>query len=75
MNKYITDWVAENGTKADCATLGFAQCYLQFNVSAKHHYPHVKLTGDLGIHRPHLQPDHQRYLPAILYQERREVRV
>ncbi|KAH6954230.1 hypothetical protein FAVG1_02297 [Fusarium avenaceum] len=31
MNKYITDWVAENGTKAECDTLGFAQCYLQFN--------------------------------------------
>ncbi|KAM0329025.1 hypothetical protein ACHAPQ_006888 [Fusarium lateritium] len=31
MNKYITDWVAENGTKANCAELGFAQCYLQFN--------------------------------------------
>lgn len=44
MNKYITDWVAENGTKADCATLGFAQCYLQFNVSAKHIYPDVNLT-------------------------------
>ncbi|KAH7183245.1 uncharacterized protein B0J16DRAFT_373747 [Fusarium flagelliforme] len=31
MNKYITDWVAENGTKANCEELGFAQCYLQFN--------------------------------------------
>ncbi|KAK2760525.1 hypothetical protein CKAH01_16485 [Colletotrichum kahawae] len=28
---YITKWIAENGTKADCDNLGFAQCYLAFN--------------------------------------------
>jgi hypothetical protein len=44
MNKYITDWVAENGTKANCAELGFAQCYLQFNVSRKTPFSDVKLT-------------------------------
>jgi hypothetical protein len=33
MEKYINDWVTENGTKANCDELGFAQCYLQFNVS------------------------------------------
>ncbi|RGP68588.1 hypothetical protein FSPOR_5225 [Fusarium sporotrichioides] len=31
MDKYITDWVAENGDQANCAELGFAQCYLQAN--------------------------------------------
>ncbi|RKK95494.1 hypothetical protein BFJ68_g14780 [Fusarium oxysporum] len=31
MEKYINDWVTENGTKANCDELGFAQCYLQFN--------------------------------------------
>ncbi|KAH8733749.1 hypothetical protein BGZ61DRAFT_514997 [Ilyonectria robusta] len=31
MNKYITDWVAANGTDANCEALGFAQCFLQFN--------------------------------------------
>ncbi|KAI6777835.1 uncharacterized protein J7T54_001385 [Emericellopsis cladophorae] len=31
MDKYITDWMAANGTAAGCDTLGFAQCYLQFN--------------------------------------------
>ena len=34
MEKYINDWVTENGTKANCDELGFAQCYLQFNVSS-----------------------------------------
>ncbi|KAI8163565.1 hypothetical protein K4K49_012997 [Colletotrichum sp. SAR 10_70] len=28
---YITKWIAENGTKADCDNLGFAQCFLAFN--------------------------------------------
>ncbi|KAJ0160967.1 hypothetical protein CTA2_7002 [Colletotrichum tanaceti] len=31
VSKYIRDWLAENATKADCDTLGFAQCYLEFN--------------------------------------------
>ncbi|KAF4451534.1 hypothetical protein F53441_5491 [Fusarium austroafricanum] len=31
MEKYINDWVTENGTKANCDELGFAQCFLQFN--------------------------------------------
>ncbi|OHF01706.1 hypothetical protein CORC01_02897 [Colletotrichum orchidophilum] len=31
VSDYITKWLAENGTKADCASLGFAQCYLAFN--------------------------------------------
>ncbi|KAJ1336146.1 hypothetical protein MN608_02894 [Microdochium nivale] len=31
VDKFIQDWVAANGTAADCANLGFAQCYLQFN--------------------------------------------
>ncbi|KAM0543615.1 hypothetical protein ACHAPJ_012202 [Fusarium lateritium] len=31
MDKYITEWIAANGTKANCEELGFAQCYLQFN--------------------------------------------
>ncbi|KAK0390173.1 hypothetical protein NLU13_3745 [Sarocladium strictum] len=31
MEQYINDWVAANGTAADCDNLGFAQCYLQFN--------------------------------------------
>lgn len=33
MNTYINDWVAANGTDANCEALGFAQCFLQFNVS------------------------------------------
>ncbi|TQN70510.1 hypothetical protein CSHISOI_04971 [Colletotrichum shisoi] len=28
---YITNWLADNGTKADCDNLGFAQCFLAFN--------------------------------------------
>lgn len=28
---YIDAWIAENGTAAGCDTLGFAQCYLQYN--------------------------------------------
>ncbi|KAK1969983.1 hypothetical protein LY78DRAFT_722342 [Colletotrichum sublineola] len=31
VSNYITKWLAENGTKADCDTLGFAQCFLMFN--------------------------------------------
>ncbi|KAK2043631.1 hypothetical protein LZ31DRAFT_542480 [Colletotrichum somersetense] len=31
VSDYITKWLAENGTKADCDTLGFAQCFLAFN--------------------------------------------
>ncbi|KAF5021883.1 hypothetical protein F66182_6074 [Fusarium sp. NRRL 66182] len=31
MEKYINDWMAANGTEANCGELGFAQCYLQFN--------------------------------------------
>ncbi|KPM41280.1 hypothetical protein AK830_g5311 [Neonectria ditissima] len=31
MDKYITEWVAANGTEANCEALGFAQCFLQFN--------------------------------------------
>ncbi|EKJ75351.1 hypothetical protein NXS19_010794 [Fusarium pseudograminearum] len=31
MDKYIKDWVAANGTAANCEELGFAQCYLQAN--------------------------------------------
>ncbi|KAH6893219.1 hypothetical protein B0T10DRAFT_592168 [Thelonectria olida] len=31
MDKYITEWMAANGTKANCDQLGFAQCFLQFN--------------------------------------------
>ncbi|KAK1997192.1 hypothetical protein LX36DRAFT_701135 [Colletotrichum falcatum] len=31
VSAYITNWLAENGTKADCDTLGFAQCFLVFN--------------------------------------------
>lgn len=31
MDTYITDWMAANGTAAGCDSLGFAQCYLQFN--------------------------------------------
>ncbi|KAK2060545.1 hypothetical protein LY76DRAFT_675993 [Colletotrichum caudatum] len=31
VSDYITKWLAENGTKADCDTLGFAQCFLVFN--------------------------------------------
>ncbi|GKT50801.1 uncharacterized protein ColSpa_10982 [Colletotrichum spaethianum] len=31
VSDYITNWLAENGTKADCDTLGFAQCFLVFN--------------------------------------------
>ncbi|KAF7548410.1 hypothetical protein G7Z17_g7072 [Cylindrodendrum hubeiense] len=31
MNTYITEWVAANGTDANCEALGFAQCFLQFN--------------------------------------------
>lgn len=35
METYITEWMAANGTAAGCDELGFAQCYLQFNVSAR----------------------------------------
>ncbi|GKT66183.1 hypothetical protein ColTof4_03073 [Colletotrichum tofieldiae] len=31
VSDYITKWLAENGTKADCNNLGFAQCFLAFN--------------------------------------------
>jgi len=31
VDQYIQDWMKANGTAADCANLGFAQCYLQFN--------------------------------------------
>ncbi|KAH7305196.1 hypothetical protein B0I35DRAFT_454380 [Stachybotrys elegans] len=31
MNTFITDWVATNCAAADCANLGFAQAFLQFN--------------------------------------------
>lgn len=31
MDKYINDWMATNSAAAGCDTLGFAQCYLQFN--------------------------------------------
>ncbi|KXJ94901.1 hypothetical protein Micbo1qcDRAFT_232274 [Microdochium bolleyi] len=31
VDKYIQDWMTANGTAANCASLGFAQCYLQFN--------------------------------------------
>ncbi|TDZ54019.1 hypothetical protein CTRI78_v006597 [Colletotrichum trifolii] len=31
VSDYITKWLAANGTKADCDTLGFAQCFLAFN--------------------------------------------
>ncbi|KAK1585796.1 uncharacterized protein LY79DRAFT_518078 [Colletotrichum navitas] len=31
VSDYITKWLAENGTKADCDNLGFAQCFLAFN--------------------------------------------
>ncbi|KAL0936921.1 uncharacterized protein CTRU02_209137 [Colletotrichum truncatum] len=31
VSDYITKWLAENGTKANCDTLGFAQCFLTFN--------------------------------------------
>lgn len=31
VDDYIQAWMKANGTAANCATLGFAQCYLQFN--------------------------------------------
>ncbi|KAK6222072.1 hypothetical protein QIS74_04327 [Colletotrichum tabaci] len=31
VSSYITNWLAENGTRADCDNLGFAQCFLAFN--------------------------------------------
>lgn len=31
VSTYINDWLAANGTAADCENLGFAQCFLQYN--------------------------------------------
>lgn len=32
LEQYINDWVKANGTEAKCNEVGFAQCFLQFNV-------------------------------------------
>ena len=34
MSQYISNWMEQNGSSANCASLGFAQCYLQWHVCA-----------------------------------------
>jgi hypothetical protein len=68
MDKYITEWMAANGTKANCDQLGFAQCFLQFNVRTPIQRKRVKIgwaNSSKGIHWPDMQLDHKRYLLAI----------
>lgn len=60
MNKYITDWVAANGTDANCEALGFAQCFLQFNVSTIYQTALSSDNGQPGSHTTRVSPD----LPA-----------
>lgn len=69
MDKFITDWVATNCDAADCANLGFAQAFLQFNVYTKI-CPRFDTTLALtffllGLYRVDLRPDYQLDLPSL----------